>query len=71
MPQAQKNIASLKDDQARGNFDIAKFYEKRKQWKGARIYYNEVQSRDPNSPYTAEALRRLEQIKPHLQESGD
>ena len=70
VPQAQKIIALLKDEQARGNFDIAQFYEKNKKWKGARIYYNEVQSRDPDSPYTAEALRRLEQIKPHLQEAG-
>jgi outer membrane protein assembly factor BamD (BamD/ComL family) len=30
VPQAQKIIASLKDTQARGNFDIAQFYEKRK-----------------------------------------
>jgi outer membrane assembly lipoprotein YfiO len=66
VPQAQKIITSLKDDQARGNFDIAKFYEKRKKWEGARIYYNEVQSRNPNSPYAAEALRRLEQIKAHI-----
>ena len=42
VPQAQKIIASLKGDQARGNFDIARFYEKRKKWEGARIYYNEV-----------------------------
>ncbi len=66
LPQAQKIIASLKDDQARGNFDIAQFYEKRHQWYGARVYYNEVQSRDPESPYAAEALRRLEQIKAHI-----
>jgi outer membrane protein assembly factor BamD len=67
VPQAQKIIASLKDDQARGNFDIAQFYEKRKKWEGARIYYNEVQSRNPDSPYTAESLRRLEQIKLYIQ----
>ncbi len=67
VPQAQKIIASLKDDQARGNFDIARFYEKNKKWEGARIYYNEVQQLDPNSPYTPEALRRLDQLKPHLQ----
>jgi outer membrane protein assembly factor BamD len=66
VPQAQKIIGALKDAQARGNFDIARFYEKNKRWDGARIYYNEVQSRDPNSPYTPEALRRLEQIRPYL-----
>ena len=71
VPQAQKIIASLKGDQARGNFDIARFYEKRKKWEGARVYYNEVQLLDPNSPYAAEALRRLDQIKPHLQKASE
>ena len=67
VPQAQKIIADLKGAQARGNFDIARFYEKRKKWEGARIYYNAVQSMDPNSPYAAEALRRIDQLKPRLQ----
>ena len=49
VPEAQKIITSLKGDQARGNFDIARFYEKRKKWDGARIYYNEVLLLDPNS----------------------
>ena len=71
VPQAQKTIASLKSDQAKGNFDIARFYEKRKNWEGARIYYNEVQLLDPNSPYAAEALRRIDGIKPHLQKAGE
>ena len=55
--QAQKIIASLKMEQARGNFQTARFYEKYKRWKGAMVYYNEV---DPNSPYEAEARRRIE-----------
>ena len=67
VPQAQKIIAALKGLQAQGNFDIARFYEKGKKWDGARIYYNEVQQQDPNSPLTPEALRRLDLLKPHLQ----
>ena len=70
VPRAQKIIASLRDEQARGNFNIAQFYEKRKVWKGARTYYNEVQSQDPTSPYAPEALRRLDQIRPYIQEEG-
>jgi outer membrane protein assembly factor BamD len=66
-PQAQKNIAALKDEQAQGNFDIARFYEKRKKWEGARIYYNQVQSLDPTSPLAPEALRRLDQLRTRLQ----
>jgi outer membrane protein assembly factor BamD (BamD/ComL family) len=48
----------------RGNFAIAQFYEKSKQWTGARVYYNEVLQLDPNSPYTAQAKQRLEALKP-------
>ncbi len=39
---AQKVIASLRAEQARGNFKIAQFYEKEKRWDGALVYYNEV-----------------------------
>jgi outer membrane assembly lipoprotein YfiO len=67
VPQAQKFIASLRAEQARGNFAVAQFYEKRKKWEGARMYYNAVQSQDPNSPYAPEALRRLDQINQRLQ----
>ena len=70
VPQAQQIIATLKDAQARGNFAVAQFYEKRKKWEGARIYYNEVQSQDPNSPYAPEALRRLDQLKQRVQGAG-
>jgi outer membrane protein assembly factor BamD len=68
--EAQQIIATLKDAQARGNFAIAQFYEKRKKWEGARKYYNEVQSQDPNSPYAPEALRRLDQLKQRVPETG-
>jgi outer membrane protein assembly factor BamD len=71
VPQAQQIIASLKGDQARGSFDIARFYEKNKKWDGARIYYNEVLLLDPNSPYATEARQRIDHIKPHLQKAGE
>jgi outer membrane protein assembly factor BamD (BamD/ComL family) len=63
VPQAQKIIASLREEQARGNFNVARFYEKRKKRDGARIYYNEVLLQDPNSPYAAEARQRIDQLK--------
>lgn len=55
-------VASLKTEQARGAFQIAQFYEKKRKWDGAKVYYNEAVSRDPNSTYAAEARRRLEVI---------
>ncbi len=65
VPEAQKIIASLRREQAHGNFKIAKFYEKYKKWRGALVYYNEVVSltlTEPNSPYGAEARKRIEAL---------
>jgi outer membrane protein assembly factor BamD len=58
-----KIIADLKTEQARGNFQVAKFYEKYHKWKGALVYYNEVIFVDPNSPYAPIARERIDTIK--------
>jgi len=70
---AQKMIAALRREQARGNFKIAKFYEKYKKWRGALVYYNEVVSltlTEPNSPYATEARGRIESLSKMLEGSS-
>ena len=62
VPQAQKLIESLKTEQARGSFDIAKFYEHHHHWEAAKIYYNDVLNRDPNSSYADAARKRFDDI---------
>ena len=69
VPDAQKRIGSLKTEQAHGNFQIAKFYEKYHKWKGAMVYYNEVLVQDPNSPYAAEAQKRIAVLKERTQQT--
>ena len=64
--QAQKAITSLKLEQARGSFQIAKFYEKYKRWAGALVYYNEVIILDPNSQYAAKARLRIDELKQRI-----
>jgi outer membrane protein assembly factor BamD len=64
---AQKTIGALRLEQARGNLQIARFYEKRRRWTGALVYYNEVVLRDPESPYAAEAKQRITEIKQRMQ----
>jgi outer membrane protein assembly factor BamD len=64
---AQKIIANLKTEQARGNFEVAKFYEKYKMWNGALVYYNEVLLRDPNSPFATQAKERIDALKKQTQ----
>lgn len=60
---AQKLIASLKTEQARGSFQTAKFYEKNKKWDGALIYYNEVLLKDPESELAVRAREKIGSIK--------
>lgn len=60
VPETAKFIMALKREQARGSFQIAKFYEKAHKWKGAMVYYNEVLQHDPESPYAKEAKQRME-----------
>lgn len=63
VPEAQKTIVDLRAEQSRGNFAIARYYEKKKKWDGALVYYNESVSKDPNSPQAAEARQRIEVIR--------
>jgi outer membrane protein assembly factor BamD len=67
IPRAQKAIAALKAEQVRGNFEIARFYEKSQKWNGAVVYYNEVLQLDPNSRYAATARQRIEALKSRIQ----
>jgi outer membrane protein assembly factor BamD len=63
VPDAQKTIESLKGEQALGAIKIARFYESKKSWDGALVYYNEVLVVDPNSRYAEEAKKRIDSIK--------
>lgn len=64
--ESQKIIDSLRTEQARGNFQTAQFYEKRKKWGGALVYYNEVLLLDPNSNYAAEARKKIDDLKTRM-----
>ena len=68
--QAQKIIAALKTEQARGSFETARFYEHFHKWNGALVYYNEVLVQDPNSPYAPAARKRLDELKRRAQQPG-
>jgi outer membrane protein assembly factor BamD len=63
--EVQKAIIKLKAEQVRGNFQIAEFYEQRKKWDGAAVYYSSVVQLDANSPLAAQARKRLAALKAH------
>ncbi|MFO1488088.1 MAG: tetratricopeptide repeat protein [Verrucomicrobiota bacterium] len=69
VPEAQKTIAALRSEQARGNLEIARYYERRNHTEAARIYYNEVVNLslgEPNSPHAEIAKKRLVEINAQL-----
>jgi outer membrane protein assembly factor BamD len=73
VPEAQKIIAALRIEQARGNLEIAYYYERRNHTEAARIYYNEVVSLslgEPNSPQAQTAKARLTEINAQLRKSN-
>ncbi len=73
VPEAQKIIAHLKNEQARGNFEIAKYYEKERRWGSAKIYYNEVVNlllNDPNAAFAVQARERLDALNKRLQSAS-
>lgn len=61
--EGDKMIAALRTEQARGNYQIARFYEHGHHWKSALVYYNEVVIKDPKSPYAATSLQRIAELK--------
>lgn len=61
--ECQKLIDDLHAEQARGNYEIARFYEKKHKYQGALIYYNEVLLVDATSKYATEARQRIDEIK--------
>jgi outer membrane protein assembly factor BamD len=61
--QARENMKSLEGGVTKGALDIAKFYEKTKNYKAAVIYYNEVVKNQPDSPESAIAKARIESLK--------
>lgn len=68
VPDAQKKIIDLYRVQAAGSYRIAHYYEKRRRYDGALIYYNEVVDlytrlvAEPNAPMAEEARQRITEL---------
>jgi outer membrane protein assembly factor BamD (BamD/ComL family) len=67
---AEKLIESLKAEQARGSYEIARFYEERKRWNGALVYYNEVLLLDPNSEFAGLSREKIDALKQRIQKTS-
>lgn len=56
---AKETVSELKEKDAQSNFNIAKYYEKRKLLDSAKIYYRYITETYPESPWAAKAEERL------------
>jgi outer membrane protein assembly factor BamD len=67
VPETQRFIKELKTEQARGSCELARFYEKKKKWNAALIYYGDAAAKDPASVYAKEARERIIEIKKRIE----
>ena len=61
-PEAKTQMTRLKEKEAENSFVIAKFYEKQKNFKAARIYYKEVLNKYEDTSWGQKAQAQLKKI---------
>jgi len=61
--QAQENMKTLEGGSTKSTLDVAKFYDKTKQYRAAVIYYNDVIKVAPDSPEGTFAKTRIEELR--------
>ncbi|MCM8780332.1 MAG: outer membrane protein assembly factor BamD [Candidatus Omnitrophica bacterium] len=57
--EAEKSLSQLREKEAKSNFNIARFYEKQKDYAAAKIYYEDIIENYPQSIWAAKAMERL------------
>ncbi len=60
--EAKETIRELEERKAKKSFEIAKFYESRGERQSAKVYYNEVIEKFPESSFATSAKERLEEL---------
>ena len=61
--QAKQNLKKMEHKQTSTAYDIAKFYDKQKQYRAAAIYYNEVIRTQPGSAEGEKAKKRITELR--------
>lgn len=61
--QARQNLNQMQHKQTSTAYDIAKFYDKQKQYRAAAIYYNEVIRQQPGSTEGEKAKKRISELR--------
>jgi len=68
-PQAQDNLKALQTHENSNAVTIAKYYDKKKDYKAAVIYYDEVIKEQPGSPDAKAAEARIQALKTKVGDS--
>jgi len=66
LKETQEAIVVMRSEQARGSFEIARYYEKRRKRQAALIYYSEVSRLQPDSKLADEARQKVDALKQQL-----
>jgi outer membrane protein assembly factor BamD len=61
--QAKQNLKRMEHKETSTAYDIAKFYDKQKQYRAAAIYYNEVIRTQPGSTEGEKAKKRISELR--------
>ncbi|MEP6822004.1 MAG: outer membrane protein assembly factor BamD [Chthoniobacterales bacterium] len=61
--QARENLRRLDQRQTSNSFQIAKFYDKQKNYRAAVIYYNDVIRQEPGSTQSERAKKRVAELR--------
>ena len=60
--EAEQKINALKEKEAEQNFLIAEFYEKKQEYRAAKIYYNKIIENYKNTTWATKALNKIRDI---------
>lgn len=61
--QAKQNLKKMESKQTSTAYEVAKFYDKQKQYRAAAIYYNEVIRQQPGSEEGEKAKKRISELR--------
>jgi outer membrane protein assembly factor BamD len=68
--QARENLKKLEHKQTSTSYEIARFYDKQKQYRAAAIYYNDVIRLQPDSHEGDRAKKRISELRAKLGEAA-
>ena len=64
--QARANLQQLEHKATSSSFDVARYYDRQKDYRAAVIYYNEVIRQQPGSVESDKAKKRIDQLRAKL-----